>query len=556
MFCKKCGKLIKEGAAFCASCGTPVAAGDMNRGSASTVEKRRKPKSKKEHVPMSKKKKTCIILSTVAAVLIAAFVSGSIYYLQSPALKAAALFADGNPMAAFVLYNNEGIADNKLQSWIFSLRMNSEYKKAKARYENNEIDCATLLGFISSAAIIMNSVDESWENTYNEILNQRCDEIKASFDSGEMSYSDASAELLALEELDLYGTSPETYTSAILAHIENKQAQFTEYDRAIEMYESGDLEGAIESFSLIDAENPKYVEAQEMYAAAVEEYRNDVIRRAEFTDMDSLSQAIILLKHALLILDGDTELTAMLENFEEIYAENIREDAMIQSTELIAEGEYVQALRVLADALDEIGPDAILQSAYDECADVYVQGIVAKAEQLMQNRDFSGAISLINTALQVLPDNSTLLAKKAEVEEAKPLSITDALMINSLLFSEWNSGAPIDPFGNDYSRTANYAIIHRYVGNSTYSYEEYRVYGRYSTITGTIAPYYETPEDSAWWLQIYADDRLVYTSPVVGRKTDAIDFSVNISGADYIKLVIAFDCYTFSGILSNVLLWK
>ncbi len=556
MFCKKCGKIVKEGAAFCASCGAPVAAAGASSGSTSPAERPRRPR--KEHVPMSKKKKTCIILSAVAGLLIAAVISGLVYYLQSPARKAAALFADGDTAAAWDLYLEEGIKDNKLQSWIFSGRMNSECKKAKTEYDNNEIDCISLLGFLSTA-ISTDGVDESWKNTYNEILNQRCDVIKTAFASGEMDYSTATEELMALETLDLYGTNPEKYTDSTLALVENKQAQLTEYNDAMEMYESGDLEGAIERLSSIDEGSPKYAEAQEKYAAAVEAYRSDVVQNVnDFIERNDFSQAIILLKHALRILDGDDELTGMLESCEESYAEDVRYEAMTRSTELIADKEYAQALKVLAEALDKLGQDLTLQSAYDDCVSVYVKDIVAKADQLMQDKAFSDAISLVNTALQVLPNNSDLLAKKTELEEARPLSITDALMINSTLFyggpfPEWNSGAPIDTFGNDYSRAANYAILGCWNDGT---YEEYRVYGKYATITGTIAPYYDTHVDRTWWLQIYADDRLVYTSPVVGRKTDAIDFSVNISGADYIKLVITSDGYSVHGILSNVLLWK
>ena len=39
-------------------------------------------------------------------------------------------------------------------------------------------------------------------------------------------------------------------------------------------------------------------------------------------------------------------------------------------------------------------------------------------------------------------------------------------------------------------------------------------------------------------MKIYADDKLVYTSPAIGRKTDLVNFNADISGADYIKIVV------------------
>lgn len=551
MFCKKCGKIVKEGAAFCASCGAPVAAAGASSGSTSPAERPRRPR--KEHVPMSKKKKTCIILSAVAGLLIAAVISGLVYYLQSPARKAAALFADGDTAAAWDLYLEEGIKDNKLQSWIFSGRMNSECKKAKTEYDNNEIDCISLLGFLSTA-ISTDGVDESWKNTYSEILNQRCDAIKTAFDSGEMDYSTATEELMALETLDLYGTNPEKYTDSTLALVENKQAQLTEYNDAMEMYESGDLEGAIERLSSIDEESPKYAEAQEKYAAAVEAYRSDVVQNVnDFIERNDFSQAIILLKHALRILDGDEELTGMLESCEERYAEDVRYEAMTRSTELIADKEYAQALKVLAEALDKLGQDLMLQSAYDDCVSVYVKDVVAKADQLMQDKAFSDAIGLVNKALQVLPDNSILLAKKAEIEDKKPVPISTLRLIDSYDWSV-NEYEPVDIFGNLHMSEYTCAL---YNSNSmfgttgTSNYAEYRSYGEYSILTGTISPY-QYIEGAIF--RIYLDDVMVEWYEI-GKKTDPIHFEIDISNADYIRFDIGLS-YRSGVILSDVLLWK
>ena len=551
MFCKKCGKIVKEGAAFCASCGAPVAAAGASSGSVSPAERPRRPR--KEHVPMSKKKKTCIILSAVAGLFFAAVISGLVYYLQSPARKAAALFADGDTAAAWDLYLEEGIKDNKLQSWIFSGRMNSECKKAKTEYDNNEIDCISLLGFLSTA-ISTDGVDESWKNTYNEILNQRCDAIKTAFDSGEMDYSTATEELMALETLDLYGTNPEKYTDSTLALVENKQAQLTEYNDAMEMYESGDLEGAIERLSSIDEESPKYAEAQEKYAAAVEAYRSDVVQNVnDFIERNDFSQAIILLKHALRILDGDEELTGMLESCEERYAEDVRYEAMTRSTELIADKEYAQALKVLAEALDKLGQDLMLQSAYDDCVSVYVKDVVAKVDQLMQDKAFSDAIGLVNKALQVLPDNSILLAKKAEIEDKKPVPISTLRLIDSYDWSV-NEYEPVDIFGN--LHMSEYTCV-LYNSNSmfgttgTSNYAEYRSYGEYSILTGTISPY-QYIEGAIF--RIYLDDVMVEWYEI-GKKTDPIHFEIDISNADYIRFDIGLS-YRSGVILSDVLLWK
>ena len=67
---------------------------------------------------------------------------------------------------------------------------------------------------------------------------------------------------------------------------------------------------------------------------------------------------------------------------------------------------------------------------------------------------------------------------------------------------------------------------------------EYRVYGKYKYISGALSPHADINEDAYSQVKIYADDKLVYTSPAIGRKTDLVKFNADISGADYIKIVV------------------
>lgn len=53
-----------------------------------------------------------------------------------------------------------------------------------------------------------------------------------------------------------------------------------------------------------------------------------------------------------------------------------------------------------------------------------------------------------------------------------------------------------------------------------------------------MSPHADINEDAYSQVKIYADDKLVYTSPAIGRKTDLVNFNADISGADYIKIVV------------------
>lgn len=134
----------------------------------------------------------------------------------------------------------------------------------------------------------------------------------------------------------------------------------------------------------------------------------------------------------------------------------------------------------------------------------------------------------------------------------------------------WNKGSPKDPFGNDYSYAVNYTIVKaREMQNCTdgveqYMYGEYRIYKKYESISFTVAPYTEIAKNGTGYVQVYADDVLVATSPEMTRKTDAQKVVASVRGAEYIKIVIRVSCpdwyvsQTSDGavIVSNVKLWK
>ena len=91
----------------------------------------------------------------------------------------------------------------------------------------------------------------------------------------------------------------------------------------------------------------------------------------------------------------------------------------------------------------------------------------------------------------------------------------------------------------------------------------YRVYGKYKYISGALSPHADINEDAYSQVKIYADDKLVYTSPAIGRKTDLVNFNADISGADYIKIVVkvmqsgtSHSESKNSLILMNVQLWS
>ena len=236
-------------------------------------------------------------------------------------------------------------------------------------------------------------------------------------------------------------------------------------------------------------------------------------------------------------------------DYDSAYNSYLKADTLASAAVLASEGNNLGAYEAVCAALDVIGSDSGLQTAATTYQTAYVSSAIAEADTLLGNGDIDGAAEVIEAALARIPDDTTLADKAEEIEAIKPVSLSTALLIDSNNWSV-NEGEPKDIFGNTHYSSYTSLI---YNSNSVFGengyFAEYRVYGKYTTLTGTVSNYQVIESGT---LKIYADDVLLRTYNI-DKKTDPINFSLDITGADYIKFEV--DLKWSSGIiLSDVCL--
>lgn len=328
----------------------------------------------------------------------------------------------------------------------------------------------------------------------------------------------------------------------ILAEAE-KMASAEDFEAAIDKLEAG-LVTHPESNSLRDK---------------VLEYTNaltEAIRAQTLADAKALAD-IGEYETAMSMIEAAQKSYGSNKDYQDAYASYHKAHSLAAAKVYVDAGDYPNAINLLENAQKINANDVELITAYNSYCDSYVANVLNNADILLADRNMDEAITKVNNALKVLPSHPKLKQKKEELLAAKPIPITTLLAVNSNGWREWNSGSPIDPFGNDYSHSCNYVILEGYslgISSNMDHYTEYRLYGNYSNLTGTIATHIDSPEGRINRLQIYTDDKLVYTSPDLGRKTDAIDFSVDVSDVEYVKIVVFTESRAHA-ILSDVQLW-
>lgn len=499
MKCKQCGNELKQGSSFCPVCGRKIEAIDIKLDSVKKGAEDITQKSKDKISKMSKKKKA--LLFSLCSLAVAAVITALclIAYLNSPNQRIIKAVESGDSYYAQEIYK-EKISGN-------SSKRDSFVKAAKKYVDSLKDD------------FIKDKVDYSYATQRLGILR--------------------SLNILSLDEIC-------NNTSAYLSQLNTSKLAF---EQGNTYFDDEDYQHAIEQYKLVIEEDKNYDKAQDKIKDASKKYKSSVLQSAQtYADNSNYSSAISEIKSALNIIGDDKDLNETLKKYTENNQSSVISSAISQADKYASGGDYENAVKVLSDAMKTVEADTQLKAKFSEYSVKYSQSVCKKADELINAKKYDDAISLINDAMKLVPNDESLKAKLNSATESKPVSLADTILINQDRW-KWNEDAPVDTFGNDYSSSKNYVIPY-------HAYGEFRVYKQYKTLSGYIAPYKDKYEDSNWYIQIYADDKLVYTSKNVTRKTDRFAFNVNINNADYIKIEVHGSSDDYGLILSDLMLNK
>lgn len=445
-------------------------------------------KPKKEKKKLSKGKKALIIILTILAVLVVTAGTLGIMYLTSDEQKIVRALDKENYDEALQLYNSSFNGDS---TWLLETSIKDRLQK-----------------------------------------------IKDDFTMGSIEYEVANMEITTIEKMNIASIASDVKASK--EYISGLNTSRTAFNTAETMLGKEDYAGAIENYRKVIEDDTNYETAKSNMATAIEKYRNAVLSEvSKFVTDGSYAKAITELESALKIVPDDVKLTEQLNIYKNDYAAQVKADAVKTAAEYSEKSDYENAVKTIQSALANNADDVELNAALSEYSDKYTNSIIEKADSLTGSKNYTEAISLLESATKLLPNNKTLSDKLETVKANQPVPLSTLTPINGGW--NWNEGTPTDPFEKTYTNVSNFTIFnsnyYRFDGIKEY-YSEYRLYGKYKTISGSMISHVDIPENGYSQIKIYADDKLVYTSPNIERKTDLLNFNVNISGADYIKITV------------------
>lgn len=291
---------------------------------------------------------------------------------------------------------------------------------------------------------------------------------------------------------------------------------------------------------------------QEQATALAAQKKKQTLEEAEkLAANGDYEQAMAVVETAQKEVPEDADYAAAYNKYYAEYKKGIVDTAIASAEAEAGKGAYLEALHIVNQATEKVGEDATLQTAAGTYEDAYVKSVSAQVDKFLEEQNIASAKEVLEEASKEFPENTVISERKEEVDSYKTVSLSTLTPINGGF--KWNEGTPEDPFNGNYSEVANYTILHgKYCDDKYTLYTEYYLEDTYQALVFDISPHSSFGESSSSYVQIYVNDVLRYTSPEITRKSKSIRVNVDISDAEYIKIVVVkgkYGCLMLSDVV-------
>ncbi|MEG0750378.1 MAG: NPCBM/NEW2 domain-containing protein [Oscillospiraceae bacterium] len=318
----------------------------------------------------------------------------------------------------------------------------------------------------------------------DKAVNNDINQLELSYQTMEKNYDDT------LSELDFYKKLHgfEDACSGAMKEIENAKASFDAYEKGQKLIDGKKYEAAIGELEKVTENSPNYKDSQSKIETAKLSMKKEVFFQIDKADPEKLS--------------------------------------------------YEEQLSLLSGLENVLGADDEITAKSDGIKEVYRLQVLQKSEALLKESGVLSATDLIRSALAILKNDETLLAKIDEYSVLAPIPIVSLESYSytgkGLKHISSDEGSRKDNLGNEY------AVDETIIQTGSIASNTYYIDGQYTTITGRVYLMFQrrahTLHMYASVFRIYGDDALLYEAPEFYSGVNPVDFKVNINGVKYLKI--------------------
>ena len=277
-------------------------------------------------------------------------------------------------------------------------------------------------------------------------------------------------------------------------------------------------------------------EVKSAYESAVQNYKAEAISSAEeyaaAGDYTSARSALTVAQNFI------GEAVEISEKLKEINQKEVLEVVLAYE----AEENYEDAITYLDDKSDIVSGSADLQAKQSAYIEKYRANVIKEASNAYKKNGYEAAVSLLNSALKVLTNDSSLLSEREKYEGYAPVSLYNVTWFydgHEEVYGAYrqDNTTLTDKLGNTYAQAI------RYVWSGGDGCEDiYYTDGQYSRFTAVL---FVPSQRDAWAddhnedlrFYVYGDGKLLYQSPRMHSKHLPVEIEIDITGVEQLSIV-------------------
>ena len=379
------------------------------------------------------------------------------------------------------------------------------------------------VSIISNIVGLINDPQRAIAKESKELLSQ----AEQQMDDGE--YDEA---LDILDQIDASWDEYEKVDDVRLEAVKGQlKAKLTEYEAA------GNYQAIISMINENVADINADTEVKTAYESAVQNYKAEAISSAEeYAAAGDYTSARSVLTVAQNFIGDAVDIS---EKLKEINQKEVLE--VVLSYE--SDGNYKDAIVYLNENSDVVSGSADLQTKLSTYTEKYRAKVISEAASEYEANGYEAAVSVLNSALKVLPNDSSLASEKVKYEDLAPVSLLDLDTFYSDYGDDsvWSNKRTVqvmeDKLGNYYENCIEYQY------GEKDARDIYVINGEYTIFSGTIfVPDHRKSGNDDWSYQdpfyfyIYGDGKLLWRSPKMLSTQYPVDFEVDISGVKELSI--------------------
>ncbi len=181
--------------------------------------------------------------------------------------------------------------------------------------------------------------------------------------------------------------------------------------------------------------------------------------------------------------------------------------------------------------MDTLENDKELSQKLTVYTELYINIIINEADELIANKKLDECETLLYDSLDVIPviQNQNIKDKLDEVKNLKPVGLDTVHIIDSYRY-EYKTDGITDSFGNTYTD------VHLFDIPCKNPYAVLNLNNQFTTLKGSIVVSEKAYKTSQFFVNIYADDKLVYSKKGFTKFTGKIDFSAKVKNCNQLTI--------------------